>query len=1108
MFARQVKTIAIVCLALLVPLAVPAAAQVLYGSVVGTVTDQTGAVVPKANVTVRNTATNETRSVATDDSGRYSAPNLPSGTYEVKVAAAGFRTFTRSDVGATINTVTRVDVQLELGAATQEITVTGAATALQTDKSDVHAEIGAKEVANLPLPAYRNYQSLINLVPGATPAAFQNSVTDTPQRALTTNVNGANRNNNNTRVDGAGDVFVWLPHHTVYVPPEETIEVVNITTNSFDAEQGMAGGAAVTVTTKSGTNQLHGVGFGYYDDNRLQARNYFFYGAKKPFSNHKIAGGTLGGPIRKDKLFFFGSWEGTFERQNYSSLFTVPTQAQRQGNFGAFGTTIYDPTTGNPDGTGRAVFPGNVVPANRMSAAALRLQDLIPLPNLSGNVSNFFNSDTQKLNRNNFDAKVDWNRTGNHRIFAKYSVMTALVSCSFGLGAAGGPGLCNGGPGTAPTLVQMPTLGHSWVISPNLLLDGVVGFTRMGQHGTDSFYGQNIGLDLGIPGTNGPDPRQSGFPIFNITGYTSLGQTANWMPFWRNDQSWTTSHNMTWTHGSHQVRFGFDMIRFELNHWQPEAGGAGPRGLFNFDGAITSLNGGASPNQYNAWAAFLLGLDQSVQKSLQNIKMTGREWQFGWFVRDRWQPTRNLTLNLGLRYELYPLVRRAHTDIGRYDVATNRVLIGGIGDNPDNAGVTVSHKMFAPRVGLAYRLGSGTVIRSGYGISYDPLPMSRVFRDPYPLTIIQTFPSPNSYTPFGPLSQGIPSFGGPDLSTGSAVVPTTADISRSPWPGELHRGYIQSWNFVVERQLPGNFVVSGGYVGTQTVHQFVDHEINAAAPGTGTAGRALYAAFRRTASTLMEDGWLNSHYHSLQFAVNRQFSGGLLIKGAFTHSKAINWADDDGRTGLTWNWAPMMYRNQALAGYDVPNNFQFAWVYELPFGRQKRFAAHGGAAAWALGGWQMNGVFSAYSGTPFTVTASGASLNAPGNSQTADQVLPEVKKLGGIGPNTPYYDPLAFRSITGVRFGNTGRNILRGPGVTNVNMSLFRVFPLSERLNLQFRAEAFNLTNTAHFTNPSTNVSNMRLAADGTISSLGNFLSITGAQQDQRQFRLGLRLSF
>ena len=1071
-------------------------AQVLYGSIVGTVTDQTGAMLPKAAVKATNPQTGESRDVTTDDEGRFTIGNVLPGVYELHVTAAGFRPVTTTNVSATINTVTRVDIQMQVGSQSQEVTVTGAASALQTDKADTHVELGSHELANLPLPNYRNFQSLFNLVPGATPAVFTNSITDVPQRSLSTNINGTNRNNNNTRVDGAADVFVWLPHATLYVPPEETIETANITTSSFDAEQGMAGGSAVAVTTKSGTNQFHGVAFAYWDDNLLEARNYFYYGNGTPASLHNIDGATLGGPIVKNKLFFFGSWEGTRERTNFSSLATVPTAAERAGDFSSYGTAIYDPSTGNPDGTGRQVYTGGKIPQSLLSPIMLKLQSLIPLPNQTGTSNNYFTSGTQALDRDNIDSKIDWNRTANHHIFGKYSVMKALVNCPFSLGAAGGTGLCNGGgAGTAPTLTQIATLGHSLIISPNLLLDEVLGFSRMGQHGTDKFFGTNVGLQLGIPGTNGPDIRQSGFPIFNITGFSSIGQTANYSPFWRNDQTWTNSHNLTWTHGAHELRFGFDMIRFQLNQWQPEAGSYGPRGYFTFDGAITGLKGGASPNQFNAYAAFLLGLDQSVGKTLQNQMLTAREWQFGWYARDRWQVNPKLTLNLGLRYELYPLVTRANGEIGRFDLATNQILIGGVGNVPDNAGITVSHKMFAPRVGIAYRATEKTVIRLGYGISYDPLPMSRVFRDPYPLTIPQNFVGPNSYTPYANIADGIPPVQTPNLSTGMAPVPTSTVISRSAFAGLLHRGYIQSYNVALERQLPYQFVVNAAFVGTATTHQFVDHELNAGVPGLGTAGLPLNASLGRAVSTLFEDGWLSSHYNSLQIAFNRRFGSGLLIKGAYTRSKAIDMADDDGRVGLLFNYAPDLKRNEAVSGFDIPNNFEIGGVYDLPFGNGKPYLQHG-VAGHVLGGWSINGTVSAYSGLPFTVSASGASLNAPNNSQTANQVLPTVALLGGVGPGHPYYNPAAFAPVTTATFGNSGRNILRAHAIYNLNLSLYRSFPINERFSLQFRAEGDNLSNTPHFAAPNANVSS------------GNFLVITSAAMDQRQFRLGLKLSF
>ena len=306
----------------------PMRAQVLYGSVVGAVEDPSGAVIPGATVTLTNTNTAAARESKADEQGRYTFVSLIPGTYSMAVTAAGFRSLTRTGITVTINNVTRVESRLEVGQVSEKVTVEATAAALQTDRSDTRAELSAKTVVELPLPAYRNYQSLINLVPGATPAAFQNSVGASPQRSLTTNVNGTNRNNNNTRVDGATNVYIWLPHHTLYNPPVESIETVNISTSSYDAEQGMAGGAAVTVATKSGTNQLRGSAFWYHDNQHLYARPYFFQqSVNKPIlpkSIVNIPGFTVGGPIVKNKLFYFFSYERTSERTAQFGNFSTP----------------------------------------------------------------------------------------------------------------------------------------------------------------------------------------------------------------------------------------------------------------------------------------------------------------------------------------------------------------------------------------------------------------------------------------------------------------------------------------------------------------------------------------------------------------------------------------------------------------------------------------------------------------------------------------------------------------------------------------------------------------------------------------------------------------
>jgi len=520
-------------------------AQVLYGSVTGTVTDQSGAGVPKAHVVVTNHGTGVKREADADDTGHYTITDVPPGEYDLKVTASGFKPLTQTNLAVAANTLSNGDAKLQVGAVSEQVTVEASAVTLQTEKTDLHTELTEKAILDMPLNQYRNYQTLINLVPGATPGVFQNAIADTPERALSTNINGTNRNNNNTRVDGATDVFVWLPHHTVYVPPAETIQEVNISTNNFDPEQGMTGGAAITVITKSGTNQFHGVLFEYHEDQALRARQFFETAANSPRKGKSILndlGGTFGGPVKKDKLFFFGSYNGTFERDNRQvstgpqpGIQSVPTAALRAGDFSGTGTIIYDPSTGNADGTGRTPFPNQA--AIPISPIAAKILALIPLPNLAGDTANYFSSATQRLTRHNFDTKVDWNRTSKHSIFAKYSAMKSVFHGEPSLGDAIGDCACDGGLGDFHSFVQLVTVGHTLTLSPTLVVDGNVGFTRMSEYGQTPDFGTNIGSDvLGIPGTNnGSDLRSSGMPYFAISGWAHLGNPEGWNPAFRNE---------------------------------------------------------------------------------------------------------------------------------------------------------------------------------------------------------------------------------------------------------------------------------------------------------------------------------------------------------------------------------------------------------------------------------------------------------------------------------------------------------------------------------------------------------------------------------------------
>jgi hypothetical protein len=1084
-------------------------AQVLYGSIVGNVADSSKAAVPGAAVTIVHKETNLARESVTRSDGSYSFVNVQPGTYTVRVVLAGFKESVKESVPVSANAVTRVDVGLEVGQLNEAVTVQSERTLLQTDSGSVTAELKSKEITNLPLGNYRNYQSLLNLVPGATPAGFQNAVTDTPARALTTNVNGTARNSNNTRLDGTTNIYIWLPHHAVYVAPAETVDTVNISTNNFDAEQGMAGGAAVSVLTKSGTNEFHGSGFALHEDQGLRARNFFVSkfdatGKEVPKvkSHRNIDGATLGGPIIKNKLFFFSAWEGTYETTAATRTGTLPTAAMRAGDFSAFGTTIFDPATGNATGAGRTPFPNNVIPANRISPIALALQARLPLPNKPGTSGNYTATGPINLHRNNFDGKLNYNLGSAAQIWAKYSQMNAKVESDMWLGnpqdgGAGGYGF-GAGSGVGDTKVRLATLGTTWTISPKLVLDGSLGMTRFDQTSIPPDIGTNFGTDVfGIPGTNGAglsggDPRTSGMPSFWIDGYQPFGGVDGWTPLYRNDRSYNASTNLTWVATKHEMRFGIDVVRMELNHWQPELG-QGPRGYLQFGGGATAQGPTGSPNQYNSYAQFLLGLTTNVQKAVQYEIMTGREWQYGAYFRDRWQVSKDLTINLGLRWEKYPLMKRKTRGIELYDQATNKVLLGGLGGNPEDLGIEVKHPQFLPRVGFAYRMGEENVFRGGYGMTVDPIPFARPLRGFYPLTINQSFVGPNAFVPVGSLSSGIPIFGGPDLSSGAVDLPTTADM-RSPYPDHINRGYIQSWNLTYERRLPGHFSVATSYVGTQTTHQLADLNINAAAPGQGQAGQLLFQKFKRTSALNRWDGWLSSNYHALQVAINRPFTKGFFVKGAYTWSKAMNRTDDDGWAGVTYNTPEALDKNYGPAGFDRTHMFQLGFVAELPFGKNGS-----GPLNAIVKDWAINGIFSYVTGRPFTVTASGASLNAPGNGQTAD-LVGTPNKLGGIGAANPYYDKSAWKPVTEIRFGNTGRNSVRGPSWTNLDLSLFRRFPI-KKITLEARIEAFNVTNTPHFGPASGNPMNPSVNSSG-------FMTITSTNGDERQIRVAGRISF
>lgn len=1084
-------------------------AQVLYGSLTGTVQDATGAIVPGATITIKNVATAEVVTTTTNGDGVYTREDLIGGTYDMTVSMKGFKTYVRKGIGVVENTARREDVTLTLGQTTETVTVAADAQVLQTEQADLHTDLTASDVVDLPLTHYRNFQSLINLVPGATPGTIVNSLQTTPERSEDTNVNGISVNNNDTRIDGVQSVYLWLPDHAAYIPPAESIETVNISTNDFNAEQGMAGGVVTNVITKSGSNNLHGSLFAFNTNSAIEARNFYnTVPTLKPLTNINIDGGTIGGPIKKDKLFYFGSWETTIERQGETAVMTVPTSDQRAGNFSAYSTTIYDPATGNANGTGRTQISSggvnNVIPPGRISSIAQTIENLIPMPNTGAagaTANNYTNSGSQALNRKQLDAKVNYNRNENELYWVKYSYMGATTNCPPGMGTAGGVPLCSGQIGTSNNATQVADIGFTKTISRTLIWDGTVGYIRLGANVYGFGYGQSIPMtSLNIPGTNGGSTSvmDSGAPQFVITGYSQYGGDTDTRPYIYHQDTYNLSQNVGWTKGKHDLRFGFEVLRHHMNFYEPDGGGGGgPQGQFDFTEGVTELNGGPAGGQYNAYAAFLLGLPNELKETLQYERFTAYNWEYGSYAQDHWKISQKLTASMGLRWELYPMMTRSapRGGIEEYNTTTNQVALGGVGGNAKDLGITTSHKLFAPRLGLTYRLTPKTVVRSGFGISIDPLPLARPLRGWFPLTVGNLYIAPNSYSAYDTFAQGIPAAVAPSLTTSPLTVPLTAQ-ERYIDGTEIRRGYAESWNLVVERELPSHIMASAAYVGTHMVHQFVDLDVNAGVPGGGAAGQPLDAAFGRTAITWAWNGRYSANYNALQVSFERHANDGITLKGAYTYSKAIDMTDADGWAQLIFYSPSQISRNRADSGFDIPQNLEVSGIYEFPFGAGKKYLTTG-VPSKILGGWEWNSVFAAHSGEPFTVTASATSLNAPDNTQTANVVKWPVQKLGGTRPGQDYYDPTAFAAVTTASFGTAGRNILLAPRLVDWDTSLFRSVPLHDQLALQFRAEVFNTGNTPHFNAPNANVS--------TPSS---FMTISSCQQDQRNIRLGMRLTW
>ena len=1140
--------------------------QAVNGTLLGTLTDSSGAVVPAAKVTVTEQGTHIPHTTETNASGNYVFPNLPPGNYDVASEAHGFKKVTRTGVRLDVNQSVRVDMTMELGAVTETVEVSGAVPLLKTDRADVSQNIETTQLEQLPVGgANRNFQNFLQLVPGTDKPHRDHSDFFNAQDTLSVEVNGQSREFNQLAIEGVND-----DERTgllqIYVPPAEAIQTVDVTTSNYAAEFGRAGGAVTNVILKSGTNNFHGSLYEYNRVSALQARTYFQHtstGAPSPLarSTFNYYGGTIGGPIIKDKTFFFFDLLKIDDIRGQFQNFQLPNDAFRGGDVTAAITSgkanIYDPFTGNADGTGRvqifstsapnvATIQGrngpvdafnplckaatcpNIVPVALMDPIALKILALVPHVTGPG-IGNNYQQNTQfRKNSTSFDTKIDHNFTQKDLLAFRFSraVQNPFQQPIFGL--AGGP--ANGGfQGQGEQHEQSGAVNETHISSPTLIMETRAGISHYRNTTVTPDHGSTATTDLGIPGAN-LDAFTSGLTqieVQNGFGNPLVGYSAS-QPWDRGETNINVVNNWTKISGNHTLKWGADIRRLRDDLVQAQT--FGPRGHFVFGTGTTTLNGGAgTATQANNFAAFLIGAPTQVGRDISLVSGSWRETEAFFFGQDTWHASSKLTIDAGLRWELYvPATPSRAGRYSNYNPATNRLVIAGIDGNPLNLGRQTYYKYFAPRLGVAYRLSEQTVIRAGFGISYEPFTNNQ-YAFNFPVRQNQGTNQANSFaqpTWAGGLpatfSNGFPAPSTVAIAQDGTVTPSNGD-PYNVVDQHFQEPYVESYNLSVQRALPWELVLNVAYVGNHGVKIPVAYNINAALTpavnANGTLGNtctveALCTAFGRTAATTFLFKPTVSNYNSLQTRVDRKFKGGFLLTTSYTWAKALAYRSDMGADdGAPDNYIDFQ-RNYSVTSRNRAHTFVQSYVYELPFGHNKHWLTSG-PASWILGNWGVSGVLTLMSGAPLHFTASGTSLNAPGSTQYPIQIAP-FHVLGGIDTQ-PWFDTSAFCQpqttpnaanpncpvVANGVLGNMRRFQFAGPGLFNLDAALFRHVPIGEKMGIEFRAEAFSITNTPHFSNPSVSLTSSTF---GRITGTGDQGSPVG--DGNRVIELSAKFSF
>jgi hypothetical protein len=1095
--APMLVALAVSALLLLIPST--AAAQAVTGTLLGNVTDSSGAAVPGATVTATDVSKNISRSVVSNESGYYIFTSLQNGNYTVDAELQGFKKVARQNVKVDVNTTIRVDLALPVGQMTEEVTVAAETPALQTDRADTGRILDSKMVSELPLTANRNFQSLLVTVPGITRPHREHSQFFNSQDSLRFEVNGQPGMASNTLIEGLDD-NQKTGLLQVIIPAADALETVSVTTSNYDAEFGRSGGAVTNVTLKSGTNELKGSVFFFGNNEKTNAGDYFTHlKAPTKFAN---GGLTLGGPIVKSKLFFFGDYQRTLDNFGYVVRTTVPTMAMRNGDFSAVSSRIYDPLTGDVSGANRVAFANNIIPQERISPIARKILALIPEPNIPGAAlgqNNYLKSQVREKTTDGFDAKINYTLSAKDQMSYRVSFMRPVVFDPGLYGEFGGP--ANGGFAGTGTNNSVSTAA-TWtrVFSATTVLDVRGGLNYYHNVTSTTGNGLTTSTEFGIPGAN-LDDYTSGISNVFVNGYGDplVGFSAS-QPWDRSEKTWNTTATLTRLMQSHTLKLGGEWRHNRDLLLQTQDAG-GPRGRFAFNASGTGLPSESNTlsGSANPMASFLLDWPNTVQRDLKVFDQPGTQHMATFlFVHDKWQARRNVTVDLGLRWEYYsPLAGlEGKGSLANYDQATNTIRVAGYGTIDNALNVKKNFTNFAPRTGISWRVNDKTVMRAGYGASTIPFPDNR-YAFNYPVKQNYSGSAANGFQRAGSMAAGFPA---PALLSipSDGVIPVSGSLLNSTFdsiPEDFHEGTLHSWNVAFQRQFPFSLTADVAYVGNRGVDIVMDLDTNASLVyGSGNNGRPQFATFNRTGTTRTRTNLNKTQYNGLQMKVDRRFQNGLLISNSYTLSKSMDYVNENGTIGTPIDFELSWGRSN----FDRTHNYVLSGLYELPWGPRHRWLSSG-LLGQIIGGWQLSGIFVAQSGTPLTIGGNGTLLNTPGNSAFAN-VNGEQKVLGGLGPGLLYFDPAVYSLPAAGTQGNLRRNNgPEGPGFWNIDGSLFKRFAIGEKRFAEVRVDAYNVTNSVRWGNPST----------GYSTAAGNtFGQITGTTGGQRSVRFGARVTF